>query len=317
MKETEKHKCRLCFKLFSNGSALGGHMRSHFINLQKLEEEEEMQSISTWSSPSSTSSLSHSVRVKKSIQFPLRQNPNQNTGLLDTNLLDTKSGHDRESEMELSSRRRSKRARKKRIETMVKNKNLITLSETESSWAREDESTSSISDARTTDEYVAFILMMLSRDKWKKVKIKIDDGDDRKIDQEEEEEEEEDWDELKWRDKKTSSRGKYKCGTCEKVFKSYQALGGHRASHKKEKLHRLRGGMINNSTSRSLHTQVNKRHQCPYCLRVFSSGQALGGHKRSHFIGEASTRAPRSWSKYLGIIDLNLPALGEENTHTS
>ncbi|XP_004499492.1 uncharacterized protein [Cicer arietinum] len=35
--------------------------------------------------------------------------------------------------------------------------------------------------------------------------------------------------------KKPHKRGKFECTTCNKIFNSYQALGGHRASHKKNK----------------------------------------------------------------------------------
>ncbi|KAK9135693.1 hypothetical protein Syun_015023 [Stephania yunnanensis] len=57
----------------------------------------------------------------------------------------------------------------------------------------------------------------------------------------------------------------------------------------------------------------NNHHQCSICFRVFSSGQALGGHKRCHWekgeessslsqLGfEAAAASNRSW-------DLNLPA---------
>ncbi|CAN0877240.1 Zinc finger protein ZAT9 [Linum grandiflorum] len=280
----EKHKCRLCLKIFPNGSALGGHMRSHTINLRTSEQGEEIQS-----SPSSS-------RVEKYHES-----------------LDAESCiviQDRESETEWSkdpNRRRSKRARKK-------NKLLIKRSETVSSLASWEtaEPISSISDVRTTEEDLAFSLMMLSRDRGKQPReIEIDDDDD------EEEDECENREVVKWSDKKSKSGSrKYKCGTCEKVFKSYQALGGHRASHKKEKLLHEPHGMISNIVARPPRPQVEKLHQCPYCDRVFSSGQALGGHKRSHFIGETSSiRAPRNCSKDLGIIDLNLPALGEGGTH--
>ncbi|KAI9086115.1 hypothetical protein K1719_031948 [Acacia pycnantha] len=33
--------------------------------------------------------------------------------------------------------------------------------------------------------------------------------------------------------KSSNRRGKFECTTCNKIFDSYQALGGHRASHKK------------------------------------------------------------------------------------
>ena len=30
-------------------------------------------------------------------------------------------------------------------------------------------------------------------------------------------------------------------------------------------------------------SKKNKVHECPICFKIFSSGQALDGHKRSHF----------------------------------
>jgi hypothetical protein len=35
--------------------------------------------------------------------------------------------------------------------------------------------------------------------------------------------------------RKYNKRGKFECATCNKIFQSYQALGGHRASHKRTK----------------------------------------------------------------------------------
>ncbi|GLU20119.1 hypothetical protein SLE2022_363330 [Rubroshorea leprosula] len=76
----------------------------------------------------------------------------------------------------------------------------------------------------------------------------------------------------------------YKCSVCHKTFSSYQALGGHKASHRK-----LIGAdeqPTNFSTTPSSDgTSVNssgKTHSCSICYRTFSSGQALGGHKRCH-----------------------------------
>lgn len=121
-----------------------------------------------------------------------------------------------------------------------------------------------------------------------------------------------------------SKRSKFECTTCNKVFHSYQALGGHRASHKKH------GGGVkcsptmlkleaetdiaagddvshspdhqqqpqpqpqqelvpeiligSSSPSPSPSKKVVQKHECPICYRVFPSGQALGGHKRSHLL---------------------------------
>ncbi|KAJ4879741.1 C2H2-like zinc finger protein [Raphanus sativus] len=51
----------------------------------------------------------------------------------------------------------------------------------------------------------------------------------------------------------------------------------------------------------------SKGHECPICFRVFKSGPALGGHKRSHFIGNQEHRIKHKAAADMGI-DLNLPA---------
>ena len=59
-----------------------------------------------------------------------------------------------------------------------------------------------------------------------------------------------------------------------------------------------------------------KVHQCPVCFRVFSSGQALGGHKRSHVTGSYTiqTQPTKSSKKAVqSLIDLNLPAPVDED----
>ncbi|CAG7901841.1 unnamed protein product [Brassica rapa] len=51
----------------------------------------------------------------------------------------------------------------------------------------------------------------------------------------------------------------------------------------------------------------SKAHECPICFRVFKSGQALGGHKRSHFI-ESQEQKIKHKAAVDMRIDLNLPA---------
>ncbi|KAL8062445.1 hypothetical protein ABFX02_02G147600 [Erythranthe guttata] len=135
---------------------------------------------------------------------------------------------------------------------------------------------------------------MLSRDTWRR-------------DEEEEEEEEYSGAAVKTK----VGRGKYRCEECNKLFRSYQALGGHRASHKKIKL--------NTPPPPPPSPPEKKVHECPFCDRVFSSGQALGGHKRTHFIGGATpAAAAAAASKQSPVIreklkiDLNLPAPVDE-----
>ncbi|KAL0422991.1 UNVERIFIED_CONTAM: Zinc finger protein ZAT3 [Sesamum latifolium] len=109
----------------------------------------------------------------------------------------------------------------------------------------------------------------------------------------------------------------FECSSCKKVFGSHQALGGHRASHKnvkgcyantnykstkdddddddeEEEILLLERGWMeeeedDDDTLMRQQMLVSGSlggaggHKCSICLRVFSSGQALGGHKRCHW----------------------------------
>ncbi|KAE8726161.1 putative F-box protein [Hibiscus syriacus] len=109
----------------------------------------------------------------------------------------------------------------------------------------------------------------------------------------------------------------FECKACKKVFNSHQALGGHRASHKKVKgCFAARLDRMDDSQAHEEHDDItheeflptksrtplqfdqgtsttplastskrkSKVHECSICHRIFSSGQALGGHKRCHWI---------------------------------
>ncbi|KAL8213843.1 hypothetical protein R6Q57_003292 [Mikania cordata] len=64
----------------------------------------------------------------------------------------------------------------------------------------------------------------------------------------------------------------FRCKTCNKPFQSFQALGGHCASHKRSKLDES----FRHSPPKS------KTHECSICGQEFALGQALGGHMRRH-----------------------------------
>lgn len=119
----------------------------------------------------------------------------------------------------------------------------------------------------------------------------------------------------------------YECKTCNRTFSSFQALGGHRASHKKPKAlntefnrkscfdfsdeddyqlnspatsTRLYNKNKNNiyNINKNLPNSSNKYnsssprvHECSYCGAEFTSGQALGGHMRRHR-GGANINSP-------------------------
>ncbi|XP_059645338.1 zinc finger protein ZAT4-like [Cornus florida] len=157
----------------------------------------------------------------------------------------------------------------------------------------------------------------------------------------------------------SEKRSKFECTTCNRFFHSYQALGGHRASHKKIK--GCFASKTDSSENNSIETEISpypiaqdklikssnrenhieqeelagygekagtsygskksKGHECPICFKVFSSGQALGGHKRSHLIGVSEARSHQTIviqkpiPEIRDLLDLNLPAPIEEDSN--
>lgn len=149
---------------------------------------------------------------------------------------------------------------------------------------------------------------------------------------------------------KTIQKKKYQCLNCKKSFNSYQALGGHRPCHKKTNtyLEAINGTGESNvdancddkhretfsskrpasaavkdlsyNPEKKIKPKKSKGHECPFCDRVFKSGQALGGHKRSHFIvgNEQNMNRSSPVKKVDDLLDLNLPAPvdDEDDEHT-
>ncbi|XP_062185818.1 uncharacterized protein LOC133889316 [Phragmites australis] len=173
-------------------------------------------------------------------------------------------------------------------------------------------------------------------------------------------------------------RGVFECKACKKVFTSHQALGGHRASHKKVKgcfaakiessaseqpsYAHAASPSTNNDNGKATAVDVNangsadvrtniyntidgdtdvgtseaaasvsmalvpivheppvalltvatpckknaKMHECSVCHRLFTSGQALGGHKRCHWLA-SSTADPTN-----PVAHLTVPPLTED-----
>ncbi|KAL5844714.1 hypothetical protein ACOSQ4_010672 [Xanthoceras sorbifolium] len=117
----------------------------------------------------------------------------------------------------------------------------------------------------------------------------------------------------------------FKCSVCNKAFSSYQALGGHKASHRKGS-----GGVGGDDQSTATTTMATalpnptgRTHECSICHKTFPTGQALGGHKRCHYeggeksgvtssegVGSSTTHSQVSHRDF----DLNIPVLPEFST---
>lgn len=125
---------------------------------------------------------------------------------------------------------------------------------------------------------------------------------------------------------------RYEFASCNKAFNTFQALGGHRASQKKMRgCFGLKKDVCGNSIVRadnsspithemathsngSKKTEKSGSHECQICFRVFWSGQALGGHKRSHLVADAKNNqnipsnsivTPKPVEEILEFLDLN------------
>ncbi|XP_050379977.1 uncharacterized protein LOC126797382 [Argentina anserina] len=107
------------------------------------------------------------------------------------------------------------------------------------------------------------------------------------------------------------------CRICRKVFGTLKALGGHQRVHKRgyrssglkngDGEDRTQNGTLcetedncnppvlvscENSVEQEMETVAEgdserKGHVCGICLKVFASGRALGGHKRSHYVKDS------------------------------
>ncbi|EXB67892.1 Zinc finger protein ZAT11 [Morus notabilis] len=72
----------------------------------------------------------------------------------------------------------------------------------------------------------------------------------------------------------------FECKTCNRRFSSFQALGGHRASHNKRRM--TVDDHHESAKTSPAKSSLPKKHECSICGVVFSMGQALGGHMRRH-----------------------------------
>uniref|UniRef100_M1DBH9 Cys2-His2 type zinc finger protein n=2 Tax=Solanum tuberosum TaxID=4113 RepID=M1DBH9_SOLTU len=131
--------------------------------------------------------------------------------------------------------------------------------------------------------------------------------------------------------KKIEEKMLYKCSVCGKGFRSYQALGGHKASH--QKLITGGGGgddqLTTSTTTNATGTTSScngngsgRTHKCLICHKCFPTGQALGGYKRCHYDGDnanssVSTSVRVTEEEDVGStishpdFDLNIPVLPE------
>ncbi|GJW51213.1 zinc finger, C2H2 [Tanacetum coccineum] len=75
----------------------------------------------------------------------------------------------------------------------------------------------------------------------------------------------------------------FKCKTCNRRFKTYQALGGHTvSSHRKIKPENKYNDALCMLSLNTIPTVSSCLYQCKICTKEFETKQALGGHMNIH-----------------------------------
>ncbi|KAK4269808.1 hypothetical protein QN277_022917 [Acacia crassicarpa] len=311
-----KHFCKICKKGFGCGRALGGHMRAHGIGDESWNLDDDEDAASDWEEKYGGGAGNEPPSTKRT--YALRTNPKKSCRVCEHGKCisdehaesspvssDSDDDNDGERGCSFSKRRRSSRAEVGTSNStcppseeedmaaayclmMLSNSNVGHLAITTPAAEPEESSASACRDEERRN-LISFV---------PPISYCVPTVGDHKA-------------------KSTAvTKGLFECKACKKAFNSHQALGGHRASHKKVKgcfasrLDNLEDkdddditqeeflATKSNSMAHKDHHQNNatlltasssskrrsKVHECSICYRSFSSGQALGGHKRCHWI---------------------------------
>ncbi|PWA76122.1 zinc finger, C2H2-like protein [Artemisia annua] len=398
--EARKHLCKLCNKCFPCGRSLGGHMRSHMINSSNHDDDHHHEVKNETSSSvldkickecgKGFQSWKALFGHMKCHSMKVSNNKNKNIACLGQNL-DAKYRQVKRSR----SGSRPRNMRKERYivastTTAITSTSSISMNANNNNQLSSNNASTSmvseIEDEQEQEADVAISLMMLSRDsgKWgnefesydyynSSVLLKLNKVEGKNLSQNVSRTKKFDFlgkpevgsiksfDFGSFGEFEDSSKRKFACVTCNKSFHSYQALGGHKASHNKLKgdfnLKTQNENKIEHkpmldydqtvngydsktsngyqeSTSFNLEVGFLKKkkvvsgvHECPICFKIFSSGQALGGHKRAHLVSEAKLNQENNMNvihkpdgrvcETRGFLDLNMLPEEEEEMNMS
>ncbi|CAI9261354.1 unnamed protein product [Lactuca saligna] len=365
--ESMKHMCKYCNKSFPCGRSLGGHMRSHVISSTDHHHHHHQVGNKTCSTVldklckecgKGFQSWKALFGHMKCHSIKLLNNKNKNIASLNRDSWISYSDNENsDAKNRQIKRSRNRRNKSNNASTSMVSEiqqepetdvaiSLMMLSRDLGKWGNELES---------TDQYNSSVLVNLSKDligngsKMKKLaetqvgfdflgRSEVGSIKHDKLD-------------SGFGEFEDSSKRKFECVACNKSFHSYQALGGHKASHSKLKgdfdskiQNENKPVLDHDQTIKGFDPKTSKGHQelssfdlgvgclkkkkvvlgaheCPICLKMFSSGQALGGHKRSHLISEAKMNKENTnvikkrnhlFCETRGFLDLNMPPEDEE-----
>ncbi|KAI3995958.1 hypothetical protein MKX01_004113 [Papaver californicum] len=259
-KKPKMHECSICGLKFEIGQALGGHMRRHRAatiesSLATTETATATATATTGLSSSSSSDITTSAPHLKELvpQVPVLKRSNNRRVLslnLDLDLDLSLSLHplDNNNDLEFS------------IDVKAAGKHISTASTIyKNMMSNNKRSRGEMKESMAAT--MAKCFMLLSRDNGEiDYRSAI----------------------AKQRMPTTTPNRVFECKTCNKQFPSFQALGGHRASHKKPRLMELYSSDNQSISDNQQQAKKPKMHECSICGLTFAIGQALGGHMRRH-----------------------------------
>ncbi|CAE6253145.1 unnamed protein product [Arabidopsis arenosa] len=285
--------CQVCKKSFSNGKALGGHMRAHTRKLSA-------------GSSSSTGSVTPSLRPCNNLGASYRSHETVLVRSVHTSEVVGGPNLDlnKEGEQQITAKRKivvvdleEEDSTESRSDITIEESALclLQMKSDPSEYFQNPKSIDSLvstrkgkdtekyieidseEDQEDSDEYVAEDEDEDDEDE--DIKFLISDVGDLTGDSEEDEDDYADENAYYGgKERRGKKQSKYTCDICGQVLHSYQALGGHRTSHRNKRLkisdknHSVEDGPV-----------VRRSYECQICNRVFASGQALGGHKKIHY----------------------------------
>ncbi|CAK9189814.1 unnamed protein product [Sphagnum troendelagicum] len=300
------HVCRQCKREFSSGRALGGHMRAHGSLAM-----EDGNARVTWNNSSETVVAAAAASDK---EYILRMNPKRSQRFLDQDSSDLLLAATVVATGQSTHHHQPKKA--------ALSSGMAPEEEEEEEEEEPGPSSSSTPTETQVHKDIVFALMLLRPKRVAQL------SHPPSLEQQQCKQEGSRSMNMAEKFKAPNGGGMrmmYQCATCKRIFKSHQALGGHRASHKKVKGCFARTKLpcdyltVARGDNEEMLNAVRKSkgHECSICHRIFNSGQALGGHKRCHWGGGTGTTGPNEATTTVhnlnnnnaeGIIDLNMPA---------
>ncbi|XP_018479278.2 zinc finger protein ZAT1 [Raphanus sativus] len=251
----ETRNCQVCKKSFPNGRALGGHMRSHTRTLSA-------SNGSTVPSLKTPTKLGENIRLNETVL--MRSVHASEVGRPEPDLKREEGGQ----------------------QITCKRKIVVDLDECQSPLTAVEEAALVIvamskgerpANSQNWNAIDRLLSTPNEKEEYTRKSIDIDSDDDGRvltegIDENEDGDEDEE-DETYLVEKEKQCKKRFTCDICGKVLHSYQALGGHRTSHRTKRL------KICDKNGQAM----VRHYKCELCGRVFESGQALGGHKKVHY----------------------------------